>query len=70
MSLTMSNPDVRLSNSDDDMTALASFVNHLRDRAVRTYVGDVPLPSGKSVPINISFDRETTTKKPRREFEE
>lgn len=51
----------------EDGEALIRFIEHMRAKGVRSYVGEVPLPSGKSVPINLSFEREA---KPRRDREE
>lgn len=53
---------------EDDLSALATFVDHLRKQGCRTYVGEVPLPSGKCLPVNLSFERDA--KKPRRDNEE
>lgn len=59
---------LRPGDVDDDLSALATFVNHLRDQGIRAFMGDVPLPSGKTTTVNLSFERDT--KKPRRDNEE
>jgi hypothetical protein len=54
---------IHIASHEDDITALAAFVDHLRKQGVRSYVGKVPLASG-AVDINVTFDREQ--KKPHR----
>lgn len=54
--------DVRIGADDGALQQLADFIDHLKNKGVRSFKGEVPAPGG-SYEIDIVFDRDTKTKR-------
>jgi len=48
----------------EDLKALADFIDHLKNRGVKFFKGDVPIRNGvANVTIEVSFDRDRDKKR-------
>lgn len=56
----------RKHNPVENMEALRQFVDSLKLRGVNTYKGEVPLPDGTRLPIDIAFHRDRAAVSPGR----